>query len=232
MQAEVYQVITDPDKLKEFIEWLPECQHHEMYYVTLFSRKKYCPDNPACKADKTQLKRFTSTRERLYGKIAQLECKVGAYYGANDLPVPQESLAVYITMNPRDLWKASFKSIGSLASLLESRGKENIGNPHQEVLNTIQTTKSYTRFHVFDVDSKDPEILEKVKVITGGNHELIETRGGYHVLIRDIHVSSMSSKMWYVQMKSCSDVVGDCLTPVPGTYQGGFTPRLIKYGQA
>lgn len=227
MKAEVYQIINDPDKLKEFIEWLPECNSHEMYYFTLFSRRKYCPDNPACSYDKIQLKRGTTTKARMFGKIQQLECKVGAYYGADDLPVPQESLALYINLNPRDLYKSTLKSIGKLANIVEIHGKENIGNPHAEILNVIQTTRGFTRFHVFDVDNKDAATLDKVQLITGGNHELIETKGGFHVIIRDNITHLMPSKIWYPAMKQISDVTGDCLTPVPGCTQGMFTPRLL-----
>ena len=36
-----YKIISDPDALKEFIEWLPELEDNEKFYLSLFARKKY-----------------------------------------------------------------------------------------------------------------------------------------------------------------------------------------------
>ena len=71
-----YQIISDETALQNFINWLPELQDNEKYYVSPFARKKYA-ENRAQGNDKTQLKRFTSNKERLIDKIKQLEIPVG-----------------------------------------------------------------------------------------------------------------------------------------------------------
>ena len=55
-----YKIITDTNKLKEFIDWLPELKDDECYYVMLFARDKYFKElgKPSVK-----LKRFTSNKE-------------------------------------------------------------------------------------------------------------------------------------------------------------------------
>jgi hypothetical protein len=40
-----YQIIADKDKLLEFIEWLPDLQGAESYYLSLLARNKYLLDS-------------------------------------------------------------------------------------------------------------------------------------------------------------------------------------------
>ena len=69
-----YSIIKDEKQLLEFIEWLPNLERHEMYYVTLLGRNKYCKE---LKSSKAQLKRFTSNKEYLFDKIKQLDKFLG-----------------------------------------------------------------------------------------------------------------------------------------------------------
>ena len=65
-----YQIIKDEQLLKEFIAWLPDLQKHETYYVSLFARNKYSKNTAHLKADKAQLKRFTSNRRGCFFQLA------------------------------------------------------------------------------------------------------------------------------------------------------------------
>jgi hypothetical protein len=222
-----YTIITDEALLSEFIQnTLPELAPHEQFYCCLFARKKYCPD-AGLKNDKAQLKRFTSTKEKLLCKIKQLQCPAGSYM-AGDIEVPQEALALYISPNPRDLWKATLRSISQFAMLAEGEGRNS--NPHQEVLSVIQRTKSKTHWVTFDIDEKGEEVLKKVDEALGGDMAcrlVLETRGGYHVLVRPSLVPEGVRNSWHKKLAEMADVTGDAMIPMPGTYQGGFTPRFI-----
>jgi hypothetical protein len=224
-----YTIIADGDELRNFIDWLPELEPWEQFYVTLFARKKYFPEHPALKHDKTQLKRFTATKKNLINKLWQLEVPIGAYRGADDLTVPQECLAVYISLNPRDLRKVFLKGIKHFAGLLEDIDV-NPKNPRQEIMNVIQTTQGTKHYHVFDLDSKNLNLLQECREIVSGHCSVIQTRGGYHFLVNQSAVKEklIDSPSWYMYLKNRADVVGDCLSPIPGTYQGGYCVRLIK----
>jgi len=225
---EHYKIITDPDKLKEFINWLPELKDSEAFYVSLFARSKYAKDVMKLKADKQQLKRFTSNKEFLYEKIEQLETKVGTYY-QNHMPLPQEALSLYITPNPRSYVLAGKKTVKAIQELIFTNNFH--FNPHQEALSAIQVSSLNKYYCDLDFDNVEwPDV--KDEILSKINHDClttVKTRGGFHLLVRYDKISPKFSKSWYLgltNIKGC-DVRGDNLLPVPGTYQGGFTPELI-----
>jgi len=219
-----YKIITDENKLREFIEWLPELAEHEKYYCCLFARKKYCEDQ-ITSADKTQLKRFLSNKELLFGKIKQLEVEVGAYQLKNTA-APQESLALYINPNPRDLKKAAYQGIIELTKLLMN-DRSNF-NPHAEMMTCIQQSAGKKKYLDFDIDTKDFDFDQLKNIINVSCLEILETRGGYHILVRLEDLDPQYKKTFYNNIMALGvDQTGDQLLPVPGCTQGGFTPRFI-----
>jgi len=144
--------------------------------------------------------------------------------------VPQDSLVLYMTANPRDLYQAGLRTIGELAKNAIDNRKFN--NPHKQVLSMIQKTRGSRHFTCFDVDSKEEGKLERIKELIPEPHRIIiETRGGYHVLVYaekfiEIGVETCN-KLWYRSMQEISDINGDMLVAVPGTCHGGFVPRIV-----
>lgn len=223
-----YQIITDEKALKEFIDFLPELTEKEKYYCCLFARNKYCKELTHIKSDKAQLKRFVSNKERLYDKISQLEIPLGRYK-QKQLEVPQEALALYITINPRNMYKASINTMVKLANCIRDQSVSM--NPHQEALSEIQKSKSRTCYIDFDIDNKISIYELKLtiqKYVNFNSVSIIETRGGYHVLIDPTKVYKEFKNTFYQNLSKLSDQSGDLMIPVPGTYQGGFTPKIIN----
>jgi hypothetical protein len=222
-----YQVITDRMILQEFISWLPELEEGETYYVSLLARKKYCREIRQIRSDKQQLKRFTSVKEFLYEKIQQLEVPLDHYYQKH-IPIPQEALALYININPRSMIKATRTSMTKLASL--NAKPYNGFNPHQEVMSEIQKCCSRKIFLDIDfdevsVDEVHDQIVEAINVEA---INYVHTRGGFHALINLKKINKDLSRTWHnkiMQIKGV-DIKGDNMIPVPGTYQGGFTPYI------
>jgi hypothetical protein len=223
-----YIIITDKEKLREFIEWLPDLKNDECYYVCLFARSKYAKEY-GLSSDKQQLKRFTTSKEYLIEKLEQLEIQLDRYYQKHS-PIPQQALAVYITPNPRSYVKATKESLKKFVDLITN--EYNGYNPHQEVLSQIQVacgTKKY-----FDLDFDNTTIEEMKPMIDGKINEdcltYVQTRGGFHLLVELEKIEKQYIKNWYnnlTKLPNC-DVRGDNLLPIPGTYQGGFTPVLFK----
>lgn len=238
-----YKIITDYDILEDFVyNFLPDLSKNETYYVCLFARSKYQDKNNKTithiKSDKAQLKRFTSNKERLISKIEQLECKLGVYkqYGVNKetVDIPQETLALYITPNPRNVFKATKNCIKKFVDLV-CDGDGNIVDPHRFAMSEIQRSKSRTCFVDFDIDLSEyytvgyhdyKNVIETILPID--SFHILQTRGGFHVLVEPNKVKN--NKNWYQQMSNLKNIdqTGDCMIPVPGTYQGGFTPYFLN----
>lgn len=228
-----YKIITDKKALESFIEFLPELKENEVYYICLFARSKYCKEIAHISSDKQQLKRvICSRKDYILDKIRQIECKVGSFKTKKGESIPQEALALYITINPRCQTKAAYTLQKKLLDLSYSKA---VGfNVNAEAMSAIQKSKAYTKFVVFDLDV-DKEVNpvwnvhEWIQDRVGYNaSKVLITRGGYHVLIDPSKVDEDKRETWYnsVSKNQYIDQKGDMMIPVPGTYQGGFTPKF------
>lgn len=228
---ENYQVIVNEDQLIKFIDWLPELEKNETYYMSLFARSKYCNKIVHIRSDKAQLKRFTSNKERMLSKIKQLECPIGSYM-QRDVAIPQEALALYITPNPRCMLKATKNGLIKFAHLITQ--EYNGYNPHQEIMSEIQKAKSRTVYVDFDFDVEEKHVLSTIRQIEDiveSKHTYIRTRGGFHALIDPTKVPENKRKSWYINISKLDgvDVKGDSMLPVVGCIQGGFEPYFIDW---
>lgn len=221
-----YKIITNEAKLIEFINWLPELQKGEMYYVALFARKKY-DSTGIVKSDKAQLKRFTADKSFLLTKIKQLQCEVGSYV-TEGVPVPEESLALYISINPRGLEKASKALVKELVNLVTEEYKGY--NPHALALSCIQSSVGTKHFMDMDFDDVTIEELKNSIDITKVNMEALQflkTRGGIHLLVELKNIDPKFKKSWFPHLSSIKGFDANSkadLVPVPGCTQGNFTP--------
>lgn len=226
-----YRIITDINKLEQFIDWLPELEPDETYYLSLLARNKYCKDIVHIRTDVQQCRRFVTDKARMINKIKQLECEIGSYTQGT-LKIPQEALALYIHPNPRSQTKAMQKLLrNGLDLILKPYSNYNV---NQEALSSLQQSVGYKAFVDFDFDCleyKDFAFQVYDKIINKYACSVVKTRGGFHALVTPEYVDEKYSKSWYVDLSSLIDdkdkAVGDLLMPVPGCTQGNFTPYFL-----
>ena len=184
----VHRIVHDEVALKRFIDWLPELKTHERFYVSLFARRKY--DDRIKGSDKANLKRFLTSKDKLLGKIRQLEIPLGRYV-TKGVVVEDVSLALYICPNPRCMRKATFALVKQLMSRLENQDQS--FNPHADALSWAHKSKSRAVWVDFDIDfdleesDKQTSIEHCIRTITGivgvEAVSFVETRGGLHCLV-------------------------------------------------
>lgn len=235
-----YSIIKDEQLLKDFIDWLPELQEDECYYLCLFARSKYAKNEdgsnkfPHIKTDKAQLKRVTVHKKSLMiEKIRQMECEFGSYKTKDGEDIPQEALALYITPNPRSQRKAMFNLIKRIADIQVANAKGY--NIHAEAMSSIQKCKSRACFIDFDIDfPEETDInLDELKPFIEerlGNKGVnyLRTRGGYHILVEPKKIDKKYEKTWYnsIVKHPYVDIKGDAMIPVVGCTQGNFIPHF------
>ena len=220
-----YKVILDEQKLVEFIDWLPELKPNEKYYLSLLARNKYLEDRKKLKADKISLHRFTSDKKFMLRKVRKLEVPLGVYT-QDDTPIPQEALALYISVNPRDLEKATKNALIKFAQVITT--PYNGYDPQALVLSEIQKSTGTKHYLDFDFDNQYPANLrsEIEKHVNPEAVTYLNTRGGFHLLLNLKKLNKDYVKSYYKNLTNLPgcDAVGDSLIPVPGCTQGGFCP--------
>lgn len=230
-----YKIIQDEQLLDDYIDnFLLELQQGEAFMLILFSRKKYVNSSLGLKSDKEQLKRVVCTsKNRIKQKIRQMEIEIGNYLHDNIL-VPQESLALYITPNPRDLIKAGKNTCKELMELIFKGDKH--FNPSSIALSNIQSSSSRKEWMIFDIDIKSiPSYSSVLKVIIQNscgdycNFKIIETFGGYHLYIKLDTIEESKRKTWYKEIMKIPNIDqhGDLLSPVVGCCQSFHIPKFI-----
>ena len=225
-----YSVVVDEEEFNNFLQWLPPLEKEECYYVALLARDKYIRDLGigTFNSDKHQCARFTTTHDRLLLKLKQCETAVGSY-AVKGVEVPQQALAAYMTINPRSQTKAAKWLLKRLADVVAD-GEQNV-NVYQESLTAIH--KSIGRKLFVDVDFDNVGIYTTVArmkdFINPDAVKILETRGGFHVIIRLDAIEEKYVKSWWKLITSLpgADIAGDTLIPIPGTCQGGFVPTLF-----
>ena len=164
----------------------------------------------------------------MFQKIKQLEVPYGSYM-QKDTIIPQETIALYITPNPRSYEKATKTSLIKFANLIT--GEYTGWNPHQEVMSEIQKSQSRKIYFDLDFDGIDIETLKpKIEqMINPDSLTYLQTRGGFHLLVELSKVDTKFTRTWYNKLTSLEgcDIKGDTMIPVPGTLQGNFMPHFV-----
>lgn len=228
-----YKIIGDLEKLQEFVDFLPELEGNETYYIALQARNKYLKDSDVSIGSKVMLKRTSTDKRHLIQKLKQWECALGSYEYKGK-PIPQEALAVYIHINPRCRTLATSVMLQEIGKLGVERVSEY--SPKSIALTAIQSSKSCRRkiYSEFDFDFKKVEdVFYKIltyDLINIDACRFVKTRGGFHLLIKNEAIETKYIKKWYNNIRQLEcDQTHEIMCPIVGTYQGDYIPQLLTH---
>ena len=232
-EIKYHKIVKDQKELEKFIDFLPDLEDEENYYIHLQARRKYYKSE-TLKGD-LMLERFCCSKKNMLVKILRLNAPYGYYTDHENVPLPDEALALYITINPRNLRKAALGIIHELADSIAN--VKDVINPLKVCHTSIHRAKGKTRYVIFDIDFEEDEdpkevLSETTKILTqtvgAQNYKIVQTKGGCHVLLPPEKIDKVKNWYQYLNSMLMPDQTGDILTPVPGCNQGGFTPKLYR----
>lgn len=214
---------------KEIMSYVALLEHDGPFMAYMSARKKYCPG-----IDKTR-----ECFNRVIVRDTKYLPQIISGYSSDDLP--PESLAVYFSVNPRDLEKAGLETTTYMVSQLTLKNTEAAASLDREFLSNAQKFQK-KKYIVLDLDYKPRYDEVKALMI---KHSItpkivIETRGGFHFLVSVDTITREAGIFIYKELaamtfsagetvKNLVDILSNPFSPLPGTVQGGFKVRMVPF---
>lgn len=253
MDNNYHNFIGDESQIREFYRQHIGKYQNQNYYsfiIIPIARRKYW-SLLSTSQENMGTKIFSSQKDedRFVNELRLYEVKCGLYKDKKDQIIPSEALAFYITANPMNEMKAFFAMQREVSEKLEIMLTTDKGqNSDKKEPNMISLYKKCLHkcdenfYKKLDVDTKDPEKIESLKIFLRDamiKPELvIETRGGYHVLLNKSTTHKNNEKL-YRFIEKANSILGiedkwiaierNPLLIIPGTYQGGFLARIVNF---
>lgn len=238
------QLIHDEKQIEVFSNMFFSHNKRNVYMMYLAARRKYmlqytCNQTCFCRT-------IINHKNSLVNAINR--------YNIQDIPI--KALVFYCLLNPRSMIKAW----GMMDRLMNSKLENELLHSQQQDFTCIESEfKSCVHKSIaeklyieLDIDTKDVLIIQKInknlKPIKQYVSCVIETHGGYHVVINAKIPKELKNRLWKIfsdqeymfkdynvtgQLidKKYIDLRNDPSPPIPGTVQGGFNVRFVDWDE-
>jgi len=239
--------------LKFFDTCLPRLGNNESYFMSLSIRRKYFTEEEKAvyslggreMFDKKQI--ISKTGENYIRTIKTFEIDESCFIDKNREIIPVNKLTIYGNLRTTNSIKAlrefNAKSFDRLTS-----NPNKMGDLSNLLLSCYQRSVGTKKFIDIDFDIPKDRIdlvrnlieeINKRNHIKNGtdvNYYIVETHGGYHLLIEGKTIkSNLKDSIEYVN-KIAKEKLDDfeiilnknSMIPIPGTYQAGFPVRFVS----
>ena len=229
-------LLVDTEALCRFFDKvIPDLKENECLLLLLSARKKYHPEI----ARSEEILRREVIREKnwcsFYRKVKRMSYVDRIYTDKNGNEIPEGALAMFIVLNPKDVLKAWNTLQKEMVDLLfqYAKGDPNALKQFKRIdirwFSALHRSSSRKKYWLIDIDRKDEDLLnfvvEKLEYIW-----ISETRGGYHVIVpaNDVTAKTIFRDRVLENVKDI-EIHKEAMTPLPGTMQGGFVVREVKF---
>ena len=241
-------MIHDQAQFDKFLEWMPETEQDEVYFVSLSARNKYLTDEEREFYGLGRTEMFSRTvvydKEGLRYAMKKLEATLSYRKTKGGKPIPEKALVTYVNINPCSTIGAymTFKEQmdNIMKEMLFSRLHDKEGPTFEpwhrierHLMNNIQKSRGRKLLVDIDIDTLDTEILDEMQDFLRErdvNFSVVGTQGGFHVLIdkTTLHKLNIFAKVQELDKRIDKEVCinKNGMVPVPGTLQAG---KLVKF---
>lgn len=221
-----------------------------VYMISMTFRYKYSNENMKSRMSDSMFARKIIKKDD-YEKFLK---SLRQYNHEIDEDLPSECGVLYATLNPRSAFKALTEFSEKMnkwmyTTITTKKMDKSITNIDSMIKSCIQNQSHQQKYIQLDLDVKDDEYMSTVKEFLDENNItpkcVIETRGGYHYILDSEHLSNHQKTEIFTgrlkqlkyegfdrngkgMTKNVIDIIShNPMSPIPGTYQGGFKVRFV-----
>ncbi len=249
-----YSILKDEDEARKFIEKvLLPLKNDEVYIAVLTARKKYRKTiSSSLEVVNRDIIRSNDINKilRKFRKMAIVE---GIYTDKNEDIIPVNAFALYVLPEPRSTLKGYKEFTKNINEWMYSdlvgitKNLEYYRNLDTKLFSAIHSNKSHSNYFIFDIDSKDQELLSNFHESLLNNNvkgecikHISETHGGFHVILernKSTGTFVQLFKTGKIKLSEPYDIAftntylemrKETMTPICGTLQGGFLVKEHK----
>lgn len=211
-------------------------KEEQIFLLFLSARKKYCPDIVNTGCFKRVIVKYKNNEKnsvrKLFNVLKQYEIPLNYYFDKNNNSIPQESLVAYASLNPRNAIHATQELSKDILDKAFSHDTHFFSTIDQKFKNNLQK-HPIKQFVGIDLDTKDETIYNQLvnDLLSIINiFSIIETKGGYHIIIDKNNINNINGQIIYKKLKEkykdIDQISNDLFSPIPGTLQGGFQVKF------
>lgn len=235
-------MINSDHHFEQFVDWLPELQRDEVYFVSLAARNKYLTPEERHQYGLGRTEMFS--RQVAYDKpglhyvMQKLQASLSYRRTRAGHEIPRKALVVYMNVNPCSTIDAYHLFKTQMDGVLQEsfhacarRGVEPLSfeawtRIDRHLMNAIQKSRGRRMIVDIDIDTRDAFVLGELQEFLrehGVDFATVSTHGGYHILARKNTLGGFNlyEKLQELEQRTGSEVCinKNGMVPVPGTLQ-------------
>lgn len=255
----MYKLIYDENELKKYFDIIMQpLLKTEVFFISLSARNKYLTkeEREFYQLGRTEMFVKNIIRDYNYEKfirtIRRFETNEGSYLTKNGKDIPSKCIIIYMNINPSSTIKA-FKEFNKTMNeymfelaqcSINGQEIDNISNKINKMNNLLMTCyqKNVGSKYWIDVDFDIPkeafyliEIFTNELKINNVNYYIINTKNGYHVLLKKDTINYNFNETIKLVNEIASKKLNDfeiilnknAMIPLPGTYQGDYEVKFV-----